>query len=290
MATLAGLPYTFNQSHSGNYGSVRALSTIKYIVLHYTANNGDTATGNGSYFARTRVGAGAHYFVDKTQVCQSIKDNYIAYHCQTAGMPLKCGCRNSNSIGIEMCSIKVNGQYVIPEETKRNAAALTKYLMKKYNIPASNVIRHYDVCGKTCPEPWVRLTSEWNSFKSMLVETPKPVETVKEDDEVIETGVIVKDGKSYKIDKINKDGKNFISLSELANLGFEIGYDAPTKNMILNTKVGNIKVDVDGEEKNLSTVNIAGNNFAKLRDVADVTGAFGVDYVNGKVVINTKED
>ena len=43
---------------------------------------------------------------------------------------------------------------------RANAAILegskvfSKALMKKYNIPASNVIRHFDVTGKLCPAYW----------------------------------------------------------------------------------------------------------------------------------------
>ena len=40
--------------------------------------------------------------------------------------------------------------------------------MDKYNIPVENVLRHYDVTGKICPEPYVRSTAQWNSFKSYL--------------------------------------------------------------------------------------------------------------------------
>jgi N-acetylmuramoyl-L-alanine amidase CwlA len=29
--------------------------------------------------------------------------------------------------------------------------ALTKYLMKKFNIPKDRVVRHYDISGKLCP-------------------------------------------------------------------------------------------------------------------------------------------
>lgn len=38
--------------HNSNYTKGRA-GSIQYIVLHYTANNGDTAKGNCSYFSRT---------------------------------------------------------------------------------------------------------------------------------------------------------------------------------------------------------------------------------------------
>ena len=35
--------------------------------------------------------------------------------------------------------------------------------MKKYNIPSTNVIRHFDVTGKTCPAYWCG-TSEKNQL------------------------------------------------------------------------------------------------------------------------------
>ena len=50
-----------------------------------------------------------------------------------------------------------------------------KELMAKYNIPAANVIRHYDVTGKVCPEPYVRDTAAWNTFKANLATTPAPI-------------------------------------------------------------------------------------------------------------------
>ena len=62
-----------------NYGGTRALSTIKYIVIHYTANDGDTALSNAKYFANGSRGASAHYFVDSKNIVQSVKDDYVAW-------------------------------------------------------------------------------------------------------------------------------------------------------------------------------------------------------------------
>lgn len=143
-------------------------NSIKYIVIHYTANNGDTAHGNTVYFKSAKRNGSAHYFVDKTSIWQSVEDSNTAWHCGTTGTYYH-KCRNSTSIGIEMCSIKVNGVYQIPEETVANAIELTKYLMDKYNISSENVIRHYDVTHKNCPEPFVRDISQWNSFKNRLI-------------------------------------------------------------------------------------------------------------------------
>ena len=34
-----------------SFGTERALTEIKYIVIHFTGNKGDTAENNGKYFA-----------------------------------------------------------------------------------------------------------------------------------------------------------------------------------------------------------------------------------------------
>jgi len=56
-------------------------TTIKYIVIHYTANNGDTAKGNTNYFKSTYRGASAHYFVDENVIYRCVKDEDISWHC-----------------------------------------------------------------------------------------------------------------------------------------------------------------------------------------------------------------
>ena len=56
---------------SGNYGGSRTASQIKYLVLHYTGNDGDSDEGNGAFFSNTVVKASAHYFVDDDSVTQS---------------------------------------------------------------------------------------------------------------------------------------------------------------------------------------------------------------------------
>lgn len=168
----------FKQCNSTNYKTGRT-SDIKYIVIHYTANNGDTASGNANYFAKNKnLSASAHYFVDEKEVWQSVKDTDIAYHCGTTGAYKHSYCRNANSIGIELCSRKDSkDNYYFKDETVKNAAELTKSLMAKYNIPATNVIRHYDVTGKVCPAPMVNNVSLWNKFKSMISTPAKKLET-----------------------------------------------------------------------------------------------------------------
>lgn len=162
-------------AHSSNYGGKRSLAKIKYIVIHFTANDGDTDENNGKYFANNVVKASAHYFVDDDSVTQSVPDNYIAYavggskysDCSKTGGGKYYGkCTNSNSISIEICDDRKNGTIYPSAQTIANAIALTKDLMKKYNIPASRVIRHFDVNGKRCPGYWCGSSDKNNKWKT----------------------------------------------------------------------------------------------------------------------------
>lgn len=150
-------------AHSSNYGSKRSLAKIQYIVIHYTANDGDTDEANANYFNGANRKASAHYFVDKDSVTQSVLDNYVAWsvggskysNCSSTGGGKFYGkCTNTNSISIEICDERKNGEIYPSAATIENAIELTKKLMKKYNIPASKVIRHFDVTGKACPAYW----------------------------------------------------------------------------------------------------------------------------------------
>lgn len=159
----------YKQANSGNYlAASRGEGDIRYIVIHYTANDGDTAQNNADYFARENISTSAHYFVDETEVWQSVRDQDIAWHCGTRGTYYHPYCRNANSIGVEMCSRMQNGKYYFAPDTVRNAQALTRMLMDRYGISAGNVVRHYDVTHKTCPTPFVESTAAWDAFKAGL--------------------------------------------------------------------------------------------------------------------------
>lgn len=161
-----------------NYGGLRA-GGVRYIVVHYTAGNGDTAMDNGRYFAGNKVGSSAHWFVDETSAVLSVPENRVAWHCG-ASVYVHPECRNSNSIGVELCSRKdTNGKYYFADDTVYNAVELVQSLMQKYGIPVDRVIRHYDVTGKICPAPFVGAGAEnWEAFKIMI--TTKRYNTLDE--------------------------------------------------------------------------------------------------------------
>lgn len=159
-----------------------------WIVVHYTANNGDTAFNNTSYFKSEYRGASANYFVDQYYIWQCVEDTDTAWH--VGNDYYYNGARNTNSIGVEMCSyIRQGGKsgvlqdYRIKKETYENTIELVQYLMQKYDIPISRVCRHYDVTGKYCPAPLVYNNDvmTWPKFLERVKDvglTQKEVETI----------------------------------------------------------------------------------------------------------------
>ena len=146
-----------------NYKKSVSPRNIQFIVIHYTGNNKDTAKSNANYFANTVTKTSAHYFVDEKEIWRSVEDKDIAYAVGTTGKYYSA-CRNSTSISIEMC----NSLTVVPAAVRARTIELTIELMNKYNIPLSNVIRHYDVTHKKCPAPYVNNTTMWALFKKEL--------------------------------------------------------------------------------------------------------------------------
>ena len=150
-----------------NYGGKRA-GKVQYIVVHYTAGHNDNPVNNGKYFGRADVGASAHYFVDADTIVASVPEDYIAWHC--GGAYYYCDCRNSNSIGVEICTRYTNGEYWFDPAAVEHAAEFVRYLMRKHNVPLDHVIRHFDVTPKNCPAPMCgEHHGEWLRFKELLM-------------------------------------------------------------------------------------------------------------------------
>lgn len=175
------MAYTLKKrlANRANYGSQRALSKIKYIVVHYTANDGDSDEGNGNHFANHIVEASAHYFVDGDSITQSVPDNYVAYSVgdkkysdcnKTGGGKLYKQCTNTNSLSIELCDEVKNGKSDFSKATIENAVAFINEKRKQYNVDINHVIRHFDVSGKPCPLPYVD-SAKWQEFKNIITES-----------------------------------------------------------------------------------------------------------------------
>lgn len=171
-----------------NFSDANNIGRIKYIVIHYFGSLG-TAEAVANYFVNAYRGASAHYSLDEGPVVwQSVEDEDIAWHCGTSGTYYHAYCRNSNSIGIEVRPYKIDKSrtayagdtdWYFTDEIIANLVIFVKYLMKKYNIPVENVVRHYDVTRKYCPRPYmgddintyhkVSGNTMWKRFKDQLV-------------------------------------------------------------------------------------------------------------------------
>lgn len=162
-------PYNFTDKNSEG--------RVKYIVIHYVGALGG-AKANCQYYAGRYIGASAHFFVGfEGEIWQAVETEDIAWHCGASSYK-HADCRNSNSIGIELCVRKkstasmaaTDKDWYFEGATVEAAAELTRYLMEEYNVPASNVIRHYDVTGKICPNPYVYncMQHVWDEFKGLI--------------------------------------------------------------------------------------------------------------------------
>ena len=196
-------------------------TSFKYIVLHYVGAV-STARNNAEYLHRdSNLGWSAHYFVDEKEIWQSVPFTMAAGHC---GVDYSGGkapywngkgtySTNRQSIGIEMCCKKDNkGNWYIEPETVTRTVALVRWLMQELNIPAENVIRHYDVCWKTCPEPWVRFPEQWTAFKKRISE--------EEEEEMVRFKTVEEMPKWAQ-----KDIQKLIDLGHLQGKGGDAGLD-----------------------------------------------------------------
>lgn len=160
------------KAHKSCMHGKRNRSSIKYIVIHYTGNKGDTAVGNARYFQKeqngARNGVGAHFFVGgKGATVKSIPMNQIAW--SVGGLYSKSGgagayykkCTNANSVSIELCDATKGYTDVQAKAVKK----LIKYI-KRYCPNAKVIIRHWDVNGKDCPAPMIGKNNKmWKQFK-----------------------------------------------------------------------------------------------------------------------------
>ena len=147
----------FVQCDPRNYTRGRGGNPVNTVVVHYTGTNA-SAHNNLLYFSRNKVGASAHYFIDRDgTLCQSVAESDTAWHA--GNWPV-----NQHSVGIEVVSAGED----FTEAQVSTLAALVQDLMARYGIPEGSVIRHYDVTGKLCPAPYVD-ASKWAALKSRIL-------------------------------------------------------------------------------------------------------------------------
>jgi len=205
----------------------------KYIVIHYFGALG-SAYGVSEYFKNPAAKGSAHYAVDeKDLIYHCVRDTDMAWHCGAVGglRYIHPYCRNYNSLGIEMRPKKLNPaslnaydkDWYFDEKTVENTVWLVKKLMKQYSIPLSNVIRHFDVCGKLCPRPYQG--SDTNSYYKTSGDEQWKKFLQRIEDEMVEKIKMIVNNKEVEVDRILKEGTNYIKIRDIAAaLNLDIGF------------------------------------------------------------------
>ena len=137
-----------------------ALSEIKNIFVHYTANPGTSAAQNRSYFEQQKDtherSVSAHFIIGyEGEIIQCIPLDEIAYAVQT---------RNEDSISIECCFLAQDGSFT--RETYNSLIGLLVWLSDAYDLVPDDILRHYDCGGKKCPLYYTENPQEWEQLKA----------------------------------------------------------------------------------------------------------------------------
>lgn len=146
-----GVPYSQQAIGIGNKRTGKS-RTIKYIVIHNTANSESTAQNEVDYLSNPNNTSSTafHIAVDDKEMIEAIPPTEIAYHAGDGN-----GEGNRYGIGIEICE---SGDV---KRAESHAAKLVAYLMKTYGIPLSHVKTHQDFSGKVCPR---LMLDHWETF------------------------------------------------------------------------------------------------------------------------------
>lgn len=131
---------------------------ITNIVVHYTANPGTTAQQNHDFFEGLKdthvTSVSSHFVVGlEGEIIQCVPTVERAYASNQ---------RNFDTVSIECCHEDETGKF--NDSTYNSVVQLCAWLCCKFNLQATDVIRHYDVTGKACPKYFVDNPEEWDKF------------------------------------------------------------------------------------------------------------------------------
>ena len=154
--------------------------------------------------------------------------------------------------------------------------------MRKYSITADRILRHYDVTRKVCPAPFVYDINDWENFKNKLAD-----DDTKRNEEMIERIKINVNGKEYAVNRILKDGKNFICLADMKQAGFDVGFNERTKVPSFGVSVSEDNIIIAGKDVTVHKILKSNENYIRLRDLKDI---LNIDYdnANKKVIVDVK--
>ena len=171
----------------------RNKSDKKYIVVHYLGVCGQNSelwdNGYGATFTIFWNGD-VYYTADYTAVTWQCGGEIQGESRDGSGVAphrFYRQCTNYNSVSIETCVKRTDGKYegddnddkwYFTEESQESLVWAVSKMMDDLNITIDRVIRHFDVTGKICPNPYVRNNKlhgnwTWEEFKVNLAQYRK---------------------------------------------------------------------------------------------------------------------
>lgn len=144
-----------------------ALTKVRHIVIHYTANPGTSAINNRNYFEGLKdsglTSASSHFIIGlEGEIIQCIPMNEWCYASNEL---------NSEAISIEMCHPDETGAF--NDATYNSCVFLVAQLCNYYHLTSEDVIRHYDITGKECPKYFVEHPDRWEKFQGFVTKWQK---------------------------------------------------------------------------------------------------------------------
>lgn len=138
------------------------LSVVNNIVIHYVANPGSTAQQNRDYFNGLKNQSGSNTTSVSSNFVVGL-DGEIVQCIPVDEKAFASNERNKDTISIECTHPDESGEFTA--ETYESLVRLTAWLCDELDLTADDVIRHYDITGKSCPKAFVENEGEWKQFK-----------------------------------------------------------------------------------------------------------------------------
>lgn len=129
------------------------------IVVHYFGQPNVSADRLALCFQNNNANdVSSNFVVDRSKIIECIPAGYMSY-CVSS--------HNTHTINIE-CAHTATGQFDL--RTIIHLRQIVRHLMKEFNIPASRVVRHYDLTGKKCPMYYVDNPREWQWLRKIITD------------------------------------------------------------------------------------------------------------------------
>lgn len=204
-------------------------TTMETITIHNTANPRSTAVNERNWLVNptNQRTASWHIVIDEQQAIEAIPLDEVAWHA---------GNRKGNysSIGIEVC--ESGNQQIVWQ----NTVNLVAQMLYERAWDVSNVTTHQAWSGKNCPRlilpRWsdfiADVGDELASLKQSTNNRDKVLVNIEEHKRANKSSAWSK-CKDYSIEGFNYQGRNYIPIVFLRELGYEVSWDQVKKVVIL---------------------------------------------------------